>query len=102
MNKWVLLQPGDHLPALQAEQFVLLAMAKGGILKVMFRFVKNIKGHIAGYLILDGKTISAYDWDLPTSGSALHVAGLMLPWHRKPKARQFNRIDRVNRVYLSH
>lgn len=61
MNKWVLLQPGDLIPALKDDDFILLAMSGGGILRVMFRFVKNIRGSIAGYLINDQETISAHN-----------------------------------------
>lgn len=62
MNKWVLLQPGEQLPQLEPERFVCLAMAPGKILRVMYRFVKNIQGHIAGYLILDNQTPTAPLW----------------------------------------
>lgn len=61
MNKWVLLYPGQHPPELPPEQFIYLAMAKGTILRVMYRFVKNIKGTIAGYLIQDQTTRAAFD-----------------------------------------
>ncbi|MBZ9612563.1 hypothetical protein [Rheinheimera maricola] len=56
MNKWVLLQPGEHPPALNPEQFIYLAMAQGGILRVMYRFISNIKGNIAGYRVDDNQT----------------------------------------------
>ncbi len=56
MNKWVLLQHGERPPALAPEQFICLAMTQGRILRVMYRFVKNIKGNIAGYMIEDATT----------------------------------------------
>lgn len=56
MNKWVLLQPGEHPPALNPEQFIYLAMAQDGILRVMYRFISNIKGNIAGYRVDDNQT----------------------------------------------
>lgn len=62
MNKWVLLQPGQQPPALAQDEFILLAMAQGGILRVMYRFVKNIRGNIAGYLVHDKGTPAALDW----------------------------------------
>ncbi|MCC5451685.1 hypothetical protein LMJ53_08095 [Rheinheimera sp. UJ51] len=62
MNKWVLLQQGQQPPALAPDEFILLAMAQGGILRVMYRFVKNIRGNIAGYLIHDHTTLAAHDW----------------------------------------
>lgn len=62
MNNWVLLQPGQQPPQLAPDDFILLAMAQGGILRVMYRFVKNIKGTIAGYLVHDTVTPTAYDW----------------------------------------
>ncbi|WP_019675888.1 hypothetical protein [Arsukibacterium perlucidum] len=62
MNKWVLLQPGEQPPALEPGQFIYLAMAQGGILRVMYRFISNIKGIIAGYRIDDNKTPAAPLW----------------------------------------
>lgn len=62
MNNWVLLQPGQQPPQLAPDDFILLAMAQGGILRVMYRFVKNIRGTIAGYLVHDTATPTAYDW----------------------------------------
>ena len=56
MNKWVLLQPGEHPPALKPDQFIYLAMTQGGILRVMYRFISNIKGNIAGYRVDDNQT----------------------------------------------
>lgn len=56
MNKWVLLQSGERPPVLAQDEFILLAMAQGGILRVMYRFVKNIRGNIAGYLVHDTAT----------------------------------------------
>jgi hypothetical protein len=62
MNKWVLLQPGEQPQALEPDEFILLAMAQGGIIRVMYRFVKNIRGNIAGYLIHNDTTPTALDW----------------------------------------
>lgn len=62
MNKWVLLKPEDQPPALAPDDFILLAMTRGVILRVMYRFVKNIRGNIAGYLIHDKTTPVAHDW----------------------------------------
>ena len=59
MNKWVLLQPGEQPPTLEPGQFIYLAMAQGGILRVMYRFISNIKGDIAGYRVDDNQTPSA-------------------------------------------
>lgn len=62
MNKWVLLQPGDQPPALKPDQFIYLAMAQGGILRVMYRFISNIKGNIAGYRVDDNQTPPTALW----------------------------------------
>lgn len=59
MNKWVLLQSGQQPPQLAPDDFILLAMAQGGILRVMYRFVGNIRGPIAAYIIEDKVTRAA-------------------------------------------
>ncbi len=62
MNNWVLLHAGERPPTLAPEQFICLAMEHGGILRVMYRFVKNIRGSIAGYIIQDQATPVANEW----------------------------------------
>jgi hypothetical protein len=106
MNTWVLLQPGDQLPKLNEDQFILLAMTKGGILRVMFRFAKNIRGNIAGYLIHDKNTLAAHDWHTlngVTKATALDQrylkTNLKLSDHTKAHRLQ---AGRSNQLYLSH
>ena len=62
MNRWVLLQSGEKPPVLEPGQFIYLAMAQGGILRVMYRFISNIKGNIAGYRIDDNQTPAVPSW----------------------------------------
>lgn len=51
MSNWVLLHEGESVPQMEPNSMVHLALQKGAIIRVMFRFVKNIKNPIAGYLI---------------------------------------------------
>lgn len=51
MNHWILLKQGESIPELPQYAFVRIALREGKILRVLFRFVKNIRSPIAAYLV---------------------------------------------------
>lgn len=93
MNKWALLQPGEQPPKLEPDQFICLAMAAGKILRVMYRFVKNIKGDIAGYLIHDAQTPAAPLWQNRPPTELTH-------WARVRKLYKVQQVRHNNRFNL--
>lgn len=88
MNKWVLLQPGQQPPQLAPDDLILLAMAQGGILRVMYRFVKNIRGNIAGYLVHDTATPTAHDWHVYQPATLPYWVKLRQPRQTRAIAQQ--------------